>query len=579
MHVPCHYARDTWMREMHLLGSNVSLYPHIMRSVGIAPALRRTVGLHPENPPGRRFAMSATSQAPGTTDPRPDASPSNREGSSADSLRARIVACLVLLIPAALALAISGYHLGTAPLWRDEAATVSISQRSVGQILATLPHDDAVHGLYYLVIHVVMTVVGSSVSQLRMPTLLGMAVASAFTAVVTRDLARMAGAPFASLTGMAAGVIFAITPSTIGYAQQARSYAIVTAMATIATYLLLRALRGGRRWWVAYGVAIALTGLFNLFGALIVAAHAVTILLTHRRDRRRWLVTAGVACVVLVPVAYLAYTERGALSWIDMPPGWPGFVAFIHNATDTSELTWPLIVLAVLGVIVEIAARRSIVLGPAAVAAPWFLVPPVLLLLASETAPMWDVRYVEYCTPAFAILVAWGLNGLGRLIVRSSRRGSRVAWAPTAVVPLLLLAAFWPGQQTNRTSRPDSMIAESQIIERNARPGDAVMYFPIDFRVVSAPFPDPWRRLRDVALARTPEASNTLYGIDVTPAQLPQRMADVTRVWVVTSSLVNYFNTRDATPFDFAERAFLLHMRVVGRWTDGDTALILYARS
>jgi mannosyltransferase len=523
--------------------------------------------------------MSATSQVPGTADPRPDESPSTREGSSAASGHARIVTFLMLLIPAALALAISGYHLGRAPLWRDEAATVSISQRSVGQILATLPHDDAVHGLYYLVIHVVMTVAGSSVSELRMPTLIGMAVASAFTALVTRDLARMAGAPFATLTGMTAGAIFAITPSTVGYAQQARSYAIVTAMATIATYLLLRALRGDRRWWAAYGVAIALTGLFNLFGALIVAAHAVTILLTHRRDPRRWVVTAGVACVVLVPVAYLAYTERGALSWINKPPGWPGFVAFIHNATDTSELTWPLIGLAVLGVVVEVAARRSISLGPAAVAVPWFLVPPVVLLLASEVAPMWDVRYVEYCIPAFAILVAWGLNGLGRLVIMTSRRGSRVAWMPVAVVPLLLLAAFWPGEHTNRTSRPDSMIAESQIIARNARPGDAVMFFPINFRDVTAPYPDPWRKLRDVALAQTPVASNTLYGIDVPAAQLPQRMAGVSRVWVVTSSLVNYFNTGDATPFDFAERAFLSRMHVIGRWRDGDTALILYARS
>ena len=65
------------------------------------------------------------------------------------------------------------------------------------------------------------------------------------------------------------------------YAQMARSYAIETMFAVIASYLLLRAWPDGRwRWWLGYGAAVALTGLFNIFGLLIVAAHGVTLLLT-----------------------------------------------------------------------------------------------------------------------------------------------------------------------------------------------------------------------------------------------------------------------------------------------------------
>ena len=70
------------------------------------------------------------------------------------------------------------------------------------------------------------------------------------------------------------------------YAQMARSYAIETMFAVIATYLLLRAWPDGRwRWWLAYAAAVALTGLFNIFGLLILAAHGVTLLLTDARGQ------------------------------------------------------------------------------------------------------------------------------------------------------------------------------------------------------------------------------------------------------------------------------------------------------
>ena len=78
------------------------------------------------------------------------------------------------------------------------------------------------------------------------------------------------------------------------YAQMARSYAIETMFATIATYLLLRAYPDGRwRWWLAYGAAVALTGLFNIFGLLILAAHGVTLLLTDARGQAARAAAAG----------------------------------------------------------------------------------------------------------------------------------------------------------------------------------------------------------------------------------------------------------------------------------------------
>src|SRR5689334_10442981 len=184
----------------------------------------------------------------------------------------------------AVAAVTGGYQLGSPSLWRDEAYTKDAIGRPAGQLIALLGHQDAVHGAYYLLMHVIAGVIGTSATALRLPSLCAMVVAAGFTAAIAR---RAAGsAPGGQLTGLLAGLLFATAPYMTYYAQMARSYALETMFATIATYLLFRAWPDGRwRSWLGYGAAAALTGLLNIFGLLILAAHGVTLLLTPARGR------------------------------------------------------------------------------------------------------------------------------------------------------------------------------------------------------------------------------------------------------------------------------------------------------
>src|SRR5258708_18347274 len=114
----------------------------------------------------REAAVSAGSAQPGS-------------GGAGDS-RAGIGSArdwLVAVIPALAELAIGGYRIDTASLWRDEAATIAGSQRPLAAIVAMVPNQDAVHGPYYVLMHAVIAAGGISATTLPLPSLLALSVA------------------------------------------------------------------------------------------------------------------------------------------------------------------------------------------------------------------------------------------------------------------------------------------------------------------------------------------------------------------------------------------------------------------
>ena len=287
-------------------------------------------------------------------------------------------------------------------------------------------------------------------------------------------------------------------------------------------------------------------------------------------------------------------------------------VALTHLWAGSPGLVWPVFGLAALGVVASlIAGPRS--LSPATVALPWLVAPPAILLAVSTTHPVYDQRYVEFCLPALAICVAAGHHlalaagrprarpaagrgcsgpirsrpiRCGRSRFRAGHFGrGAVAWLaclPAIAAAAALAVALQPADAVVRQPgyRPDDLEYEAQLIAANYQPGDIVFFIPINDRIVSMPFPGPWQKLRDIALADSPVSSDTLYGTDVSPAELLRRFTHVTRVWVVSSSEVpeaTYLASAQATPLDKEEFALVGAMRQIHRWRDGDTELTLYA--
>ena len=519
--------------------------------------------------------------------------------------RPRPVDWLVIAVPAATAFAVGGYEIGGPSLWRDEAYTKDAIGRPVSQIFALVGHQDAVHGAYYILMHVIAAAIGTSATALRFPSLCAMVIATGFTAATGRRAAalalggyRRAEAPAAgrgrrldlpALTGLLSGLVFATAPYMTYYAQMARSYAIETMFATIATYLLLRACPDGRwRWWSAYGAAVALTGVFNIFGLLILAAHGGTLLLTDARGQSadgrrigriplRWLAAAAGAVIVLSPLLDVARRQQVQIAWLTRPD-FKVIERLLTDLAGSKQLIVPFALLALAGLAAACLADGWHSLNPAAIALPWLVVPPFVLIVVSSIKPVYYVRYVEFCLPALAILVGAGLVGLIRLVAATPLGRLRLAWLPTAVVVAGLAALLAGPQQAIRQSaaRPDNLRLASAIVAAHEQPGDVVFYIPANVQVLGTGYPAPFLRLRNLALARSPIASATLTGTEITsPALLKSRFTDVRRVWVVTGAS-DYEFPAPSTPVDKEKMALLAGMHILDRWQAGEAMLTLY---
>ena len=520
----------------------------------------------------------------------------------------RVAGWAAPLIPGIVLLLADGYELGRLSLWRDEAYTLDAIQRPLLQIVVMARHIDAVITPYYLLMHAWIAVAGTSEAALRLPSVLAMAVAAVVTTVIGRRLASIALLPAPATTGVLAGLLFAAAPQVTKYAQDARAYGLVTMCAAIATWLLLRALADGRwRWWAGYGVAMVATGLFNVLALLLLAAHGTTVWIAHTGQRAaspaviapaepgggdpadgetgpqfrvlpaRWLTAAGAAVVVLTPLLVAGYGQRSQISWLTRPH--LGAVGYLIVSFGGSRLLAPLVALLVAGgMTAGLIGRRRVPVDMVTVAAPWLVLPPLVLFAAAQIHPVFNFRYVVYCLPALALLAATGLAAVTRLATLALL--GKAAWLPAVLIVVLLVALVLEPQRLVRlpSARPDNLRRAAAIVAAYGRPGDAVLYVPSNRRAYSLAYPAPFRRLRDISLAKSPVAAANLIGTQVPPSILRSRFTTVARVWVIGQRNSRLLR-QPVSRLEKAEVALLKPFRLVRRWRTGQDMLSLYRRT
>jgi mannosyltransferase len=150
----------------------------------------------------------------------------------------RLASGWVAIVPALITLGVTRYRIGVPSFTRDEGATLLAVHRSFPQMIRMLGKVDVVHTEYYALTWAVTRMAGSAELAARAPSAVAMAIAAGGVTLLGQRLV-------SGRAGLAAGLLMAAFPSVSFYAEDAREYAIVTALATVASYLLVRALQAG----------------------------------------------------------------------------------------------------------------------------------------------------------------------------------------------------------------------------------------------------------------------------------------------------------------------------------------------
>ncbi|WP_188300400.1 glycosyltransferase family 39 protein [Streptomyces sp. CBMA156] len=346
--------------------------------------------------------------------------------------------------PAVVMTVVGGYRLGTPDLWRDEIATWTVATRSLGDLLRLLQHIDASNGVYYLLMHAWTTVFGDSTVALRIPSVLAMAGAAAFVALTAR---RLFGSRVAAV---GAGLLLAVPPEISRYAQEARSYALVTCAIAAASYFLLRALeRPTWRRWAPYCVAMALAGAGHLVSFSTVAGQAALLGLHLWRtrpeaDRRllwRFPVAVAVSALPVLPVVLLGSRQSDRqLGWIPTP-SLRGLGYFGERLFGSGPVFYAFALLALLALALpgrRLQAWQLLLLAELPVVGVW------LVSRLGDTSYFLG-RYLLFTVPAWAVLAGGGagaLYGAVKALARPDRAPRRsVAVAGLLTVALLALPA------------------------------------------------------------------------------------------------------------------------------------------
>ncbi|MEV7346507.1 glycosyltransferase family 39 protein [Streptomyces sp. NPDC093544] len=439
---------------------------------------------------------------------------------------------VAVLVPVTVMLAIGLWGLDRGGMWRDEAVTFQVARRSVPQIWQLLHSVDAVHGLYYLLMHVVLVPHPGEVA-LRLPSVCGAAATAGLVAALGVQLGR-------PRVGLWAGLLYAVTPMAGHFAQEGRSYALVAAGVAAATLLLVRAVRTGT-WW-AYGVTVAVTCLLHEFAVLVLLAHAVTLALARvpRRVWRGWGLAAGAAVLVLLPLALVSEGQSAQVAWLSVP-GLDSVDHLLRAFAGPAQLVLvPYLVLIVLALRFPLprkgerrGARKGERRGELtlrAVALPLMVVPPAVLMTVSRFWPLYDERYVLYALAGAPLLAAAGAERLVQM-------APRLAVSTLTGVLAIALVFVWqlPVLRQDRTPdrRPDNLAAVSAVAGRELRPGDPVLFLPSIVRRSALAYPNGFRGVRDIALREPGPVSGTLYGQETDPGELRRRLDRLDRVWVV----------------------------------------------
>jgi mannosyltransferase len=445
-------------------------------------------------------------------------------------------AALDPLIVGVLAAAVSLGGAGRPSFWYDEAATISASySRSLDQLWRMLSNVDAVHGLYYLLVHGWFQIFPPTEFWSRVPS--GLAVGGAAAGVV------VLGKQFSSRTvAVTSGVVCGILPRATWAGIEARPYAVSMMAAVWLTVLLVRAARRDNAWgWLSYGIVLAMSILLDVYLVLLLLAH-IAFICTFRRKRTvlvRFAITSVLACCVMSPFVFTVIGQAHQISWI-APIGRRTIEDVTVQQYFERSPAFAILSALVVAAAIVLWLNTSAQLTEAdrqllTLAIAWLVTPAALVVIWSAMVhPIYTPRYLTFTAPAVALV-------LGVCIAAVAVK----PWTAAALVSLFALAAVPNYILAQRNPYAKYGMDYSQVadlITARAAPGDCLLvndtvtFMPAPMRPLMAARPDAYRKLIDLTLWQRATDRNEVFDTNLIPEVVAKPLSQCSVVWIITEA-------------------------------------------
>lgn len=437
---------------------------------------------------------------------------------------------LVVLFGAALRI----IKLGAESLWLDEAYSIQVAHRPLGDMVREVSKD--VHPpLYYFALHCWIQLFGDSESSARLLSVI-------FGILAIPLLYKVCSLLFDRATALLSAIILAWSHLNIEFSQEARMYSLVCLLSLASFYFFLGLLKSkaGPRTLIWYITCSALLAYTHVYGWFIIAAEAFYVLLlavtsrqAFRRVFRPWLFAQAIILLLYSPWLFVfAQQVREHTSfWIPRPTLVEFGYTWLRFA-GTVPLLVILVPLAALPIISLATGRLGFFLrGPedghsglplansegVCFVVLWLASPFLLPFIASYFVR--PIYLAKYAIPASLAFIALAARGLALL------RGTR-ARAVVLIVFLILaqrdIVAYW------KTVKKDQWREAVVFFNQSARSNDLVL-----FREASGAIPfDYYAKRGDITERPLPEYDAT--GGNVAEVLKPA-VEGHGRVWIVLS--------------------------------------------
>lgn len=198
------------------------------------------------------------------------------------------------------------------------------------------------------------------------------------------------------------------------YAQEARSYALVTLLTALSTYFFLVEVERPGRWSrLGYVASSILAFNAHYFFAWVLLVQVLTLAAIKGREAisRTWLTCYGLIAALIAPMVYWVLNLEGdPLYWVE-EPDWGATPATYAQLAGDSFLHLEVVAAVCLFALRRAVHSKRLAFGLAFTAA-WAVLPVLATYAVSQVTPIFVARYLIVSLPAMMLLAAGAISSI-----------------------------------------------------------------------------------------------------------------------------------------------------------------------